>query len=90
MNNQAQIELWTKAVNMGRKTASRCGGDWRLHAKECFLKLQLAEHIINQVRLNRPDEWASMTKEEKSDVSAQAIRAISDRAEVQKYMDRLN
>jgi hypothetical protein len=90
MYSQGQIELWTKAVNIGRQTAIKCGGDWRLYTKEIFLKLQMAESIVNEVRLKRPDEWASMTKEEKSEVSAQAIRAIHDRAEVQKYYDRLN
>lgn len=84
------MELWTKAVNIGRKTALKCGGDWRLHAKEVFMKLQLAEKIVNDVRLKRPEEWASMTKEERSEVSAKAIRAIHDRCEVQKYVDGLH
>lgn len=86
----SQAELYTKAINIARRTAMKCGGDWRLYFKEIYLKLDMAESIINQVRLKRPDEWASMSDEEKSEVSATAIRAVHDRSEVQKYYDRLN
>lgn len=77
------------SLKMGRELAMVHGGDYRKHAYEYYTYSKVAEQVMKEALIGNEANWNTMTFEEKSEVSQEALRVLADRNKVAEVASKL-